>query len=196
VLHSGQIDAVAALLTRAFSDDPLVRAICGGSAARAYRQMEWSFRLAVRGHCLSPQPAWTVTDTSGQICGVALVSRPSMHLHAPPDTLYTIRGLLHVGLRAARRGMQAGSIIASHAPAPPFVYLRTLGVDSQCQRRGYGSRLLRHVLIATPPAWPLYLETAKEENLSFYGAHGLQCVGQFSCLGTPIWRLLRKPHRE
>lgn len=189
-LHWGQEQAAAAMLARAFAADPLVRAICGGGSLSSQR-VTWSFRIAVRSHCLSPQPGWTVSAPSIGVAGVALVSQPSMMLRSAPDTWFTLRALLHVGWRAARRGMQAAETIAAHAPSVPYIYLRTLGVDPSVQRRGVGSRLLRHILDNAPAAWPLYLETAAEGNLAFYAKHGLQCIGSFRCLDVQIWRLLR-----
>jgi GNAT superfamily N-acetyltransferase len=182
---------VAALLTRAFADDPLVNAICGESPEQRARLMVWSFRIAVRSHCLSPQPAWVLTDALAGPLGVALVSRPGMELRANPDTLFALRGLMHVGLGAVRRGIRAAQIIAAHAPHGPFTYLRTLGVDPRYHRRRLGSQLVEEVLRAAPTAWPVYLETAKERNLTFYAGHGLRCIGEFDCLGVRVWRLLR-----
>lgn len=190
-LHFAQERSVAGMLTRAFAADPLVRAICIAPAKRLEAQMRWSFRMAVRAHCLSPQPAWTVSDPSAGVVGVALVSRPSMNLLGQPDTWFTLRGLLHVGVGAARRGLRVAEAIAAHAPAPPYTYLRTLGVDPLFHGRGYGSQLVRHVVRAAPPVWPLYLETAKEENLAFYAKHGLHCMGEFRCLDVRVWRLMR-----
>ena len=192
-LHWGQEREVAAVLTRAFADDPLVNAICDTSASQRPGQMLWSFRMAVRTHCLSPQPAWTIADARAGLVGVVMISRPGMTLNATPDTLFVLRGLLHVGPRAALRGMRAGQTIAAHAPPGPFTYLRTLGIDPSFHGRGFGSRLIKQALSAAPTAWPVYLETAKEKNLSFYARHGLRCIGEFECLGVRVWRLLRPP---
>ncbi|MBI3786458.1 MAG: GNAT family N-acetyltransferase [Deltaproteobacteria bacterium] len=190
-LQWSQEREVAALLMRAFADDPLVNAICNVQSRQRDRQLYWSFRIAIRSHCLSPQPAWVMTDALSRPIGVALVSRPSMDLRGNPDTLFALRGLFHVGIAAARRGMHAARTIAAQAPHGPFTYLRTLGVDPQYQGRGLGSRLVDEVIRAAPTGWPLYLETAKETNLTFYARHGLSCIGEFECLGVRVWRLFR-----
>jgi GNAT superfamily N-acetyltransferase len=104
-----------------------------------------------------------------------------------------LRALLRIGFAAGVRGSRAARIIASHAPAQPFTYLRTLGVDPEWQGHGLGSRLVEWVIRTAPTALPVYLETAKEENLAFYMRHGFNCMGQFACLETPVWRLLRPP---
>jgi ribosomal protein S18 acetylase RimI-like enzyme len=153
--------------------------------------MRWSFRVAVRSHCLARQPAWTVVDADGTPLGVVLVTRSRLSVQPRSDLLFTHRGLRHIGARFALRGLKAAQIIASHAPPEPFTYLRTLGVDPEHQRGGVGSRLVEQVIRASPLALPVYLETAKEQNLSFYKRHGFEPAGEFDCLGVPVWRLLR-----
>ena len=181
----------AALLARAFVDDPLVVAICDAHAADRSERMRWGFRVAIRSHCLMAQPAWTMTDSAGRTVGVVLVTRPRPTRPANGDVLFTLWGLLHIGLRVGRRGATAARIIAEHLPSGPFTYLRTLGVEPDLHGRGVGSRLVARVLCTAPAALPIYLETAKERNLSFYTRHGFNCLGEFRCLGVPVWRLLR-----
>jgi len=182
---------VAALLARAFVDDPLVIAICDAPAPQRQERMRWSFRVAVRSHWLGRQPAWTVVDAGGTPLGVVLATRSRLSVQPHSDLLFTLRGLRHIGVRLALRGLKAAQVIASQAPPEPFTYLRTLGVDPQHQRRGVGSRLVEQVLRSAPPALPVYLETAKEQNVPFYVRHGFMPAGEFECLGVPVWRLLR-----
>lgn len=182
---------IAALLARAFVDDPLVIAICEAPARERQERMRWSFRIAVRSHSLGRQPAWTVVGAGGAPLGVVLVTRARLPSQPQSDVLFTLRGLCHVGARTALRGLKAAQIIASHAPPEPFTYLRTLGVDPEHQHQGVGSQLVEQVIRASPPTLPVYLETAKEQNLSFYARHGFEEAGEFDCLGVPVWRLMR-----
>lgn len=194
-LREERIDDVARMLTRSFADDPLVRAICTAPESRRPAQMLWSFRLAVRSHCLSPHPGWILRGPAGRVLGVVLVSGPDTRVGSPLDLWFTLRGLLQVGWAAARRGIEAAECIAAQAPAPPFTYVRTLGIDAGEQRQGHGSRLLRHALEAAPPQWPVYLETARAGNVDFYRRHGFECGGEFRCLGVPVWKLTRPAAR-
>jgi GNAT superfamily N-acetyltransferase len=182
---------VASLLARAFVDDPLVAAICDAPAPVRLERMRWNFRVAVRGHCLAAQPGWTIVDSDARPVAVALVTRSQARVGVRSDILLALRCFFHIGLRTAARGLEAAQSIAAHLPSEPFTYLRTLGVDPDLQGRGLGSRLVERVLCAAPSALPVYLETAKERNLSFYGRHGFGCIGEFFCLGVPVWRLLR-----
>lgn len=183
----------AAVLARAFVDDPLVMAIWAAPAAERQQRILWGFRVALRSQCLAAQPAWAMLDAGGGLIGVVLVTRA--HAAAPvaarSDLLFTLRGFRHVGVRAGLRGFRAAQLIAAQTPREPFTYLRTLGVDPAFQRHGVGARLVEHVLRTAPASVPVYLETAKEGNLPFYARHGFECRGEFSCLGVRVWRLLR-----
>lgn len=185
----------AMVLSRAFVDDPLVTAICKAPAAECMERMRWGFRVALRSHCLAGQPAWMIAGAEAAPVGVVLATRAggraAPHATERSDLLFAIRGFWHVGLRAGLRGFKAAQIIAAQAPTEPFTYLRTLGVDPALHGRGLGSRLVEQVLHTAPPSLPVYLETAKERNLSFYARHGFACVGDFSCIGVRVWRLIR-----
>jgi GNAT superfamily N-acetyltransferase len=181
----------AQLLVGAFMNDPLVIAICGASEVDRVRRMRWNFRLAVRSHCRSGQPAWGVADASGNLRAVVLVIRPGARVTVGRDWLFALRGLIGVGVAGAWRGIVAASAIAAHEPSVPFTYLRTIGVDAGWQRHGLGSALVRHVVQSAAAQLPIYLETARAENLAFYGRHGFSPCGQFRCLGVPVWRVSR-----
>jgi GNAT superfamily N-acetyltransferase len=181
----------AAVLGRAFVDDPLVIAICNTPAADREERMRWGFRAAIRGHCLMQQPAWTMTDGAGRTVGVVLVSRARTTVPNHTDPLFALWTLLHIGLRVGRRGAAAARTIAEQAPKWPFTYLRTLGVEPAIHGRGVGSRLVQRVIEAAPAGVPVYLETARERNLGFYARHGFDCLGEFRCLDVPVWRLQR-----
>jgi len=187
----------AEVLACAFLDDPLVMAICSAPDMERQRRIWWSFRVAVRGHSLSGQPAWTITGATGKVVGVVLVTRPRPLMHPRrSDALFALRGFMHLGARSVLRGIKAARTIALQAPSPPFTYLRTLGVHPAFQGSGLGSRLVEQVIRTASAALPLYLETAKEQNLTFYARHGFERVGDFRCLGIRVWRLLRPAGAE
>lgn len=191
VLRWSDERSVAVALAQSFVDDPLVIAICEAAPALREQRMLWSFRIAVRTHCLAAQPAWLIADADGTAMGAVLVTRPRATGPGISDLLFTTRALWHVGTHTVMRGMRAAQTIAAHAPRGPFTYLRTIGVHPAAQGRGLGSQLVEQVIRAAPPSLPVYLETAKERNLSFYAHHGFACIGEFSCLGVPVWRCMR-----
>lgn len=187
----GDEAVAAATLVRAFAEDPLVRAICAEPEGRRAEKMWWSFRLSLRAHCLSPQPAWVIRMDDGTIGGVVLVSEPGGRLPRASDTLFSLRALWHIGWATAQRGVEAARAIAQHLPKAPFLYVRTLGVDPEVQHCGLGSTLLTYALNACSAAAPAYLETAVAKNLRFYARHGFHCIGTFTALGVCVWRLWR-----
>jgi GNAT superfamily N-acetyltransferase len=193
VLNWEREQAIAIMLARAFADDPLVMAICAGSMAERLRRMQWNFRIAVRSHCLAAQPGWTMDAPDAAPVAAVLVTRPHAQVDIGADLLFAVRGLLHLGMSAGMRGLHASRIIAAHTPREPFTYVRTLGVDPDLHGRGVGSRLVDQVIRTAPVSLPLYLETAKARNLTFYARHGFERIGEFRCLGVPVWRLLRPP---
>jgi ribosomal protein S18 acetylase RimI-like enzyme len=191
VVHWRGERQVAAVLARAFIDDPLVIAMCTAPPAQRERRMVWSFRIAVRGHCLAAQPSWALTGPDAVPVAVVLTTRPCVQVDITADFLFTLRAFLHMGVRTGVRAARAARIIATHVPPQPFTYLRTLGVHPDLRRRGLGSRLVEQVVRSAPTSLPVYLETSKEGNVAFYTRHGFECIGEFRCLGVPVWRMLR-----
>jgi ribosomal protein S18 acetylase RimI-like enzyme len=120
-----------------------------------------------------------------------LTTRPGVQIDISADLLFTLRAFLNMGLRTGVRSARAARIIAAHVPPQPFTYLRTLGVHPDLHGRGLGSRLVEQVVRSAPASLPVYLETAKEKNVTFYTRHGFECIGEFRCLGVPVWRMLR-----
>jgi ribosomal protein S18 acetylase RimI-like enzyme len=180
-------------LARAFVDDPLVIAICGEDAPLRARRIWWSFRVAVRSHCQLGHPAWCIAGENGGLSAVALVIEPQAPrtIAGGGDWWFSLRALFSVGFGAGMRGIEAAQTIAAHEPRYPFTYLRTLGVDPAHQRHGLGSALVEQVIRRAAVGPPIYLETAREQNISFYARHGFDRCGEFRCLGVPVWRLLR-----
>jgi GNAT superfamily N-acetyltransferase len=192
VVHWRGERQVAAVLARAFIDDPLVTAMCTAPPAQRERRMVWSFRIAVRGHCLAAQPGWALIGPDAAPVAAVLTTRPCVQMDiSSADLLFTLRAFMHMGVHTGVCAARAARIIATHVPPQPFTYLRTLGVHPDLRRRGLGSRLVEHVVRSAPASLPLYLETAKEENVAFYTRHGFECIGEFRCLGVPVWRMLR-----
>ena len=70
-------------------------------------------------------------------------------------------------------GLRLLSAVDRVHPHEPHWYLGLLGTDPTMQGRGVGAALLEPTLArADGEGMPCYLETQKEENLSFYARHG------------------------
>ena len=80
-------------------------------------------------------------------------------------------------------------------PAEPHWYLPWIGVDPAMQRRGYGSALLEHGLVACDrDGTPAYLEASSPESIPLYQRHGFEVLGTIQ-VGTspPVTPMLRPP---
>lgn len=81
-----------------------------------------------------------------------------------------------------------------HAPFP-HMYLYPLGVDPQFQGKGHGSLLLKAMFEKVDQTkMPIYLETDKEKNVSFYQKHQFKVMDKAPIPNTdiPVWTMLRK----
>jgi GNAT superfamily N-acetyltransferase len=82
----------------------------------------------------------------------------------------------------------------TYHPADPCWYLPLIGVDPSLQGRGYGSALLRHALEQCDrDGMPAYLESSNPRNVPLYERHGFEVVGTIQA-GTspPVAPMLRR----
>jgi ribosomal protein S18 acetylase RimI-like enzyme len=78
-------------------------------------------------------------------------------------------------------------------PAEPHWYLPFIGVDPIHQGKGYGSALLKHVLLQCDrDRAPAYLESTNPANISLYERHGFQVLATIQVGSSPpIFPMLR-----
>lgn len=187
---------IAALLARAFQDDPLMcYAIPDAEQRRTL--LPWLIGLNVRYGC------WYGEVYATRGCTGAAIWLPPRH------TTRTFWRMLRAGMLAAplklpwpvlRRLAHAGGYsVALHercAPGPHW-YLSQIGVEPAHWRQGIGSRLLRPMLARIDAAaLPCYLETEREANVAFYQRHGFQVVAEGDAPdgGPHVWAMLRPAH--
>ncbi len=81
-------------------------------------------------------------------------------------------------------------------PAEPHWYLPFIGVDPGQQRKGYGSALLRHALVACDrDGTPAYLESTSPESVPLYRRHGFEVVGTIQVGASPPIFPMVRPRR-
>jgi ribosomal protein S18 acetylase RimI-like enzyme len=140
-----------------------------------------------------------VTTTSDRMEGVLVWTRPES-MKMTVGRMWRSGALwpaVRIGIRASVRMSRINDFIEKkHRELAPFDhwYLLLLGVDPVYQRKGYGGRLLRSMLVAADVAGlPCYLETTTEENVAFYRHFGFGVIDEFMVPGTPvkIWVMLR-----
>lgn len=81
-------------------------------------------------------------------------------------------------------------------PEFPHYYLFVLGVRPEMQNRGFGSALMREVLMkCDSEKIPAYLEATSPSNRDLYLRHGFKVIRKFSLStsGPDMWFMLREP---
>ena len=184
---------VAAVLARAFQDDPLMRyAIPDGDERR--RLLPWLIGLNVRYGCRYGA-VYVTPGYEG-----AAVWLP------PGQTTMTLRRMLRAGMfaapprvrwpilrRLAATGNYATTLHERCAPGPHW-YLAQIGVEPSQRRQGIAARLLQPMLARIDAAaLPCYLDTENEANIAIYQRFGFQVVaeGVAPTGGPRVWAMLR-----
>jgi ribosomal protein S18 acetylase RimI-like enzyme len=192
-------DAAAAILGRAFVDDPLLSAIVGPTpdAAVRTRRMTRLFRVILAENCRAGQPVIGVLD-EGRVAAAAIleqVARPDSSAATVLHGLFRLPDLIAaLGFGGVGRAITALDTLLKHRPAEPHIYLNVLGVDPSCQRRHFGRAILNYLraeAAARPDLAGVYLETATEANVAYYTSAGYRTLGEFAPLGVRMWRMLQ-----
>jgi ribosomal protein S18 acetylase RimI-like enzyme len=189
--EGGDVPGLAAMLARAFIDDPVAEWSCrpdslrGSVLERFYttrtRQLLADDEVWVTGERTSaalwaPPKRWKLTALQDARLSAALL-RPRLLARAP---------LVVAGLLGLER---------NHPVAPPHWYLAFLGTDPSAQGQGLGSAVLRPVLEqCDSDGIAAYLESSKERNIDFYARHGFRVTRELRLpRGPRVWPMWREP---
>ncbi|HVI98754.1 MAG TPA: GNAT family N-acetyltransferase [Sphingomonas sp.] len=181
-------DAVAAMLARAFADDPAMRFIFPDPVVRAAR-LPRLFRLLYKAD--GPVGIRWVT-VGGE---AATLWRSPGRAHT--GTLAMLREaipMLHALGGAIGRALRVADAIEAHQPEGRYWYLHIAGCDPAHQGRGFGAAAVRAGLEqAHADDVPVYLETPLEKNIGFYRGLGFDLVGDWEVPngGPRFWSMLR-----
>ena len=186
---------VAAMLARAFQDDPLMRYAIPDDERRR-RLLPRLIALNIR-----------YGRRYGEVYATPGFQGAAIWL-PPGQTRMTLWRILRAGMFTAPiwapwRVLQRLAVSGDHAAAlqqrclsEPHWYLSQLGVEPAAQRRGVASRLLAPMLARMDAATlPCYLETENAANLAFYQRFGFRVFAEETALagGPPIWGMARRP---
>jgi GNAT superfamily N-acetyltransferase len=194
-----EIPTLAAVLARAFANDPFYRFLAGSAPERSQRMRDgWTALLRHASAGLS------ATYTTDDHAGVAVWQPPGT---TGPGFVASLRLLpamsrLAGGLSHLREVSRVVSFLeerrARHAPGPHF-YLAALGVEPGRQGEGIGTALVQPALaLADAGDLPAYLETATGRNVLLYERLGFAVVEELTLPDTDVhgWLMLRTPSRR
>jgi ribosomal protein S18 acetylase RimI-like enzyme len=178
---------LALTLARAFRDDPVFCWMLPHAPSREDRLR----RLFVGMLGIEPKYGLIAGARDGLSTalwrppGKALTPTIEMIVHAP--TLLAVFGM-NVG-----RALAASNAIETHLPkGGGFLYAHMVAVDPAVQGQGRGSAMVRMgVERARGEGVPVYLETAKPDNVRFYQGLGFQVLGDWRIpRGPRMWSML------
>jgi len=198
-LRREQINEAAYILGRAFQTDGMFIYVFPDERARA-RHVPVIMKSGVTYAFTYGQ----AHVTQGAIHGASVTAvhgRPGAPRPKPGRT-YKLRQLitrLKYGRESWRRYQLASAAIRElHVRniSGPHWYLLLLGVNPPRQGTGLGGLLLKELLArADRDKLPIYLDTFKRENLSFYQKYGFEVKQQLSIDGgkAMAWAMVRQP---
>jgi ribosomal protein S18 acetylase RimI-like enzyme len=184
---------VARILTDAFLDDPGWRDV-GPERERHRRLVMWLYHRALRRKALRWGHPSYAAFRDGRLAGVAVTfDSEAWPPPEPVSTLLDVPAFVLAGPFAAVRGARADATMKRAHFDAPHVYLWQLAVDPQVQRCGVGRALMARVSAHADAAQlPVYLETAKPENVAYYRSLGFVETGREKLpRGAPLWLMLR-----
>lgn len=195
LLRDDEVVAAAALLGRAFRENPLNRAVVGGSPERRER----ANRAGMRAHLPVARAEGSVLAArfGGELAGVLAALPPGVLSFGRPSWPALLRLLLVQGPRVMGRWAAISDALQLHRPLAPHVHLATLGVEPVRQRQGVGRALLGHWLAAIDEASArAYLETDSAGNARWYGSFGFALRAELTLLGVRVYLMEREaaPH--
>lgn len=179
-------DAILAVITFAFSTDPVARWMWPNP--HQYLTHMPPFVRAFGGEAFAHGSAYYVDGYAG----AALWLPPGAH--SDDDTLGSI---IQTTVGEGERGdlMAVFDQMGSYHPKEPHWYLPLIGVETLHQGHGYGAALMEHALAPRDQEQTLaYLESTNPRNISLYQRHGFEILGTIQVgASPPLFPMLRKP---
>lgn len=191
--RAGDIDALAALLTRAFADDPVLDWFLRPWSRHRAAQLFFAEVLAdalphggVRvDETDSACAIWLPPGAPAAAAGVWAALRHNVWMMrvASPLRLARLKAVIQLSQEIH--------------PREPCYYLSLIGSLPEARGSGRASALINEMLVsADNDAMPAFLETADAANIGYYQRFGFEVTGQAQLpLGGPVINLLWRESR-
>ncbi|HEV2375503.1 MAG TPA: GNAT family N-acetyltransferase [Streptosporangiaceae bacterium] len=186
----------AAMLARAFADDPLLVWVLPDEAARRRRLPEL-FAAQLRAAARGPDETDLIL-ADGRPLGCAMwappgACQPSLRQQLPVLAVFPL--IMRRRLAVAVRSFNA---LGRERPEEPHWYLSTIGVDPAAQRTGVARGLLAPRLArCDEDQIAAALVTGKESNVAYYESFGFTVTGHIEVPGggPAHWAMWRNPRQ-
>ncbi|MFI0370007.1 GNAT family N-acetyltransferase [Actinomadura sp. 1N219] len=186
---------IAAVLGRAFDDDPVWSWLLPDEASRV-RRLAGLFGIMLRRVHL-PHGGTELAGRDARTEAAALWDPPGhwrVPLRVQAAQAVPLLRVLGARMPASLRTLSA---IEKEHPREPHWYLAVLGADPPAQGNGLGAALLRSRLDrCDADGVPAYLESSKEINVPYYERFGFKVTRELTLPGRgapPIWLMWRTP---
>lgn len=190
--HKSDLGELAATLSRAFFDDPVMEWILPDGNKRL-RQLSRMFMAMTRHHHLAHGGVEVASDGTA-IGAAALWDPPNRWQETRRAEWAMVPSFLRVfGLRTAQaRGVQ--ELMKRAHPEEPHWYLAAIGSDPSVRGQGFGQVLMRSRLDRCDAEHcPAYLESSKPENIPYYQRFGFSVTDEIVLPdgGPSLWAMWR-----
>ncbi|MGV9799158.1 GNAT family N-acetyltransferase [Mycobacterium sp. NPDC003449] len=190
--NQADVKELAAVLGRAFYDDPVMKWVLPDDGRRA-KGLPRLFAAITQHHALAGGGA-EVACRDGEIGAAALWDGPGRWKQTQRQELRMLPALVLAFGRSLGRGKQIAELMKKHHPEEPHWYLAVIGSDPAVRGGGFGHALMTSRLDRVDAEHaPAYLESSNPDNIPYYLRFGFEVTGEITLPGggptmTPMWR--------
>lgn len=189
------VPTLARMLARGYDDDPVAIWTCRSDALRPI-VLEGLYRASLADALLHGE-VWVTSELSSAAVWLPPGSGGATLAHK----LARVRALLHPRLiprvvpRLPLLALAARTMGRAHPRARPHWYLSLVATDPPARGHGLGAAVLRPIFErCDADGLGIYLESSKEDNISFYARYGFRVTGEVRLpLGPRMWLMWREP---
>ena len=190
---SDDVDTLAAVLARAFYDDPPFMWLLPDPATRL-RRLTRMFTTMIGIEAL-PYGGVDMACAGEEIVGGAIWLPPGRQQPTLREKIRAAPGHWRAVATAEIRAARMGHALARAHPKEPHWYLKSIGIDPSAQGRGAAGLLIRSRLArCDADGQPAYLEASKPGGVPMYERFGFRRTGHVALpAGAPavttMWRV-------
>ncbi|MBO0805006.1 MAG: GNAT family N-acetyltransferase [Nocardiopsaceae bacterium] len=190
---SSDVGTLAAVLARAFYDDPPMTWLLPDPATRL-RRLTRMFATIIGIESLS-HGGVDIAHAGKEILGGAIWLPPGHWQPGLREKVWAAPGHWRAVAGGEVRAARMGRALSSAHPREPHWYLKSIGIDPSSQGRGVASLLLRSRLeYCDRHGQPAYLEASNPEGVPLYERFGFRRIGNVGMpAGAPVLTKMWRP---